>query len=555
MCSSGLNKQTYKVKFSINERIEPRKLSKIDEDNDDDHQNEKNILMNTIIKTKSISPTIVEDEYFKYFIKELNPQFEMPTKEEFEQNIHTKYSEKQENLKNLVKSIDFACVKTSFWTDKIEKIVYLGLTCHFYKKDQKKYNLGVYPFDINELKPNSLANFIKKIVDNYDLYEKLVYLSIDDSILMKETCQILAKKDFSFDFNHIIHLILNRFFNYKVIDSIKNENNSENEKYNDILNFLPDTYYCSLPYSDLELETLKSVNAIIKKVEILVKLFIDSNELNDQLIAKQEKNPITFKIIKVIKKIKTYWCYLFTMFDRYIKLEKFVQQILSDSNEYKHYEEYFLIDTEIQILLSINLLLTPFIKTLEKKIITLDYSLAGCLYIRKKLNKLDFDSNNNEISKKIKSIMLDSFNFYIEQYEILNNPLLISAMFLSPRYFSFSNCTQNEKENFLKVAKQYSFDVWKKNFKRNLIKNENDYLNDLENEIYSFRKEVGPSKFHEFWRKGRLIYPMLFDVAKLILSIPSTNFINGRLFSDINIHIYENKNLPVNLFEKIMLMI
>ena len=303
-CSSGLNKQTYKVKFSINEKIEPKKLSKIDENNDDnDDQNEKNILMNTIIKTKSISPTIVEDEYFKYFIKELNPQFEMPTKEEFEQNIHTKYSEKQENLKNLVKSIDFACVKASFWTDKNENIVYLGLTCHFYKIDQKKYNLGVYPFDINELKPNSLANFIKKILDNYGLYEKLVYLSIDDSVLMKETCQLLAKKDFSFDFNHIIHSILNRFFNYKVIDSIKNENNSENDKYNDILNFLPDTYSYSLPYSDSELETLKSVNEIIKKVEILVKLFIDSNELNDQLIAKQEKNPITFKIIKVIKKI------------------------------------------------------------------------------------------------------------------------------------------------------------------------------------------------------------------------------------------------------------
>ncbi len=150
--------------------------------------------------------------------------------------------------------------------------------------------------------------------------------------------------------------------------------------------------------------------------------------------------------------------------------------------------------------------------------------------------------------------MLDSFNFYIEKYEILNNPLLIAAMFLSPRCFSFSNCTQNEKENFLKVAKQYLFDVWKKNFKRNLIKNENDYLNDMENEIYSYRKEVGPSKFHEFWRKGRLIYPMLFDVAKLILSIPSTNFINGRLFSDININIYENKNLPVNLFEKIMII-
>ncbi len=113
------------------------------------------------------------------------------------------------------------------------------------------------------------------------LYEKLAYLSIDGSVLMKETSQLIAKKDFSFDFNHTKHLILNRFFNYKVIDSIKN--------------FLPDTYYYSLPYSDSELETLKSVNEIIKKVEILVKLFINSDELNDQLIAKQEKNPITFE--------------------------------------------------------------------------------------------------------------------------------------------------------------------------------------------------------------------------------------------------------------------
>ena len=84
-CSSVLNKQTYKVKFSINERIEPKKFRKIDEENDD--QNEKNILVNTIIKTKSISPTIVEDEYFKFFIKELKPQFELPTKEELELNI------------------------------------------------------------------------------------------------------------------------------------------------------------------------------------------------------------------------------------------------------------------------------------------------------------------------------------------------------------------------------------------------------------------------------------------------------------------------------------
>jgi hypothetical protein len=43
--------------------------------------------VNTIIKTKSISPTIVEDEYFKFFIKELKPQFELPTKEELELNI------------------------------------------------------------------------------------------------------------------------------------------------------------------------------------------------------------------------------------------------------------------------------------------------------------------------------------------------------------------------------------------------------------------------------------------------------------------------------------
>ena len=194
-----------------------------------------------------------------------------------------------------MKSIYFACVKASFWTNKNEKTAYLGLTCHFYKKDQKRFNLDVYSLDINELKPISLANFIKKILDNYGLYEKLAYLSIDGSVLMKETSQLIAKKDFSFDFNHTIHLILNRFFNYKVIDSIKNENNSENEKYNAILNFLPDTYYYSLPYSDSELETLKSVNEIIKKVEILVKLFIDSDELNDQLIAKQEKNPITFE--------------------------------------------------------------------------------------------------------------------------------------------------------------------------------------------------------------------------------------------------------------------
>ncbi len=48
-----------------------------------------------------------------------------------------------------------------------------------------------------------------------------------------------------------------------------------------------------------------------------------------------------------------------------------------------------------------------------------------------------------------------SFNFYIEKYEILSNPLLVTASFLNPNYKSFKNSTSDERTHSMKIYKDF----------------------------------------------------------------------------------------------------
>lgn len=44
--------------------------------------------------------------------------------------------------------------------------------------------------------------------------------------------------------------------------------------------------------------------------------------------------------------------------------------------------------------------------------------------------------------------MLDSFNFYLEKYELLNNKIYMAAALLSPGFKKFNYATREEQERF-----------------------------------------------------------------------------------------------------------
>ena len=57
--------------------------------------------------------------------------------------------------------------------------------------------------------------------------------------------------------------------------------------------------------------------------------------------------------------------------------------------------------------------------------------------------------------ENFKCLLLNSFNFYVQKYEIFTNPLLITAGFLNPQYRSFKKSTPNEQKDFFDISKQY----------------------------------------------------------------------------------------------------
>ena len=115
------------------------------------------------------------------------------------------------------------------------------------------------------------------------------------------------KKDFVGCFNHILHLInVNRFLDIKIVKkAMENQtvdqesefesdsDDSQNESVSDDLFDVEedevyfgfdDEFYESKQYSEDELECLKSIKLVIKKIKKLVSAFNQSNFLNHQLI-------------------------------------------------------------------------------------------------------------------------------------------------------------------------------------------------------------------------------------------------------------------------------
>lgn len=99
------------------------------------------------------------------------------------------------------------------------------------------------------------------------------------------------------------------------------------------------------------------------------------------------------------------------------------------------YQSLLLTESDLELAMIVRDLLKPFLFVTNllstERTTTLDLVLHSCLYIRHKIASFQ---HSNEYSKNFKLLLLNSFNFYIEKYEIFTYPLLVSAGFLNPQY-------------------------------------------------------------------------------------------------------------------------
>ena len=565
---------------------------------------------------------------------QLNPDFKIPEKNQLKTLYNDHHNETKDKVLNSLAPIEHFCVTSNVWTTQYQTKSYIGSTCHYLDVNMRSKSIKLGIFQLNfENNAENLAEFLRNKLNEYGIYERLYFMVVDNSILMRKCCQSL-NSEFLGCINHLLHLIVNRFLNvhnrnhrkssfhkltnvaepiseYKKevscnfdnevyednIDDDYNDDedhhqNDENDPLNELFEYKDPIRLDIFPqfkeYSGLELEILELMNGILKKMKCLVSAFNKYSYLNNQLLEKQKnlENPLTFnfKDQELETSINITICH---QIERYIQLKSQAEEVIREqakSNNkktiYHKYQKTFLTQSELDVVVVLRDMLKPFLfvaKTLKNhKFLRIDLVIHSILYIRYKIS--EFTHENEQHINQIKSLMLNSFNFYVEKFELLSNRLIISAALLSPKYRSFRFSLPSEKQNFIRIGKEFIMETLIKinrlhetdhsgsdktlrsnlSFFTELHSDENGYnrhikhvYSALENEFSHYMKDESRSDFVEYWQTKKLEYPLLFRVARVIFSCPATSSPNELVLMENS---FANKSncLTHQAFEKLL---
>jgi len=304
-------------------------------------------------------------------------------------------------------------------------------------------------------------------------------------------------------------------------------------------------------------------------------------------MAKQDKRKL-----HPIQDIITRWNSLFLMLERFLVIFSDIKEVInSQSNDYDSAKD--LINSykknELKLLEVVVEILRPFFKVTEilsgQKYTTSSLIIHSIFYLKKKLStKL-----NCEISTKLQKVLLASLEFYLDKYEILLNPFLCCALFLNPEYrnlshseseyekkkikeiaidfvkgFSYSNQNCYQKTN-VSIQKSTSSDSVDSFYGDKCSENQatsstlNSNLNEqTEIELIKYTNcIVEPNtKCLTFWYTQEKNFPLLQQVARVVLTATATSVPSEMIFSAGSNQVWERRNrLSASSVEKIMFLL
>jgi hypothetical protein len=215
-----------------------------------------------------------------------------------------------------------------------------------------------------------------------------------------------------------------------------------------------------LDYDSNQLDAIKSVSHILKKVKKIVNKFNKSTPLTSRLREVQNSH----NSLTLINDIKIRWNSSLLMIQRFLCLYDFILKIIKEDNDLnKSHSKYLLTSIDMLVLECLIELLQPFKLTTDKlskgKYVTIDLSISAMLYSRHKILSLSF---KNDICNQLKSLLLGSFNFYVNKYEVFSNQIYMASAFLSPHAKYFNYASDKEKESFIKIGTNYIKQTWTK---------------------------------------------------------------------------------------------
>lgn len=242
--------------------------------------------------TRDFQPfTVVEDEGFKNFVQELNPNYSLPNRRTISSSwIPAAYEECKRNVLNKLKNIKKVCLTTDCWSSSAQDS-YLALTAHFIDIEYKFQSvlLDCCRIEGSHTATNLAAN-IKEITERFSLSDKiLVVISDNDSKIVKAVKSELKWPHFGC-YAHTLNLIVQH-----ALDN-------------------------------------SGVAVVIEKMKTIVKHFKRSNQDLEKLL-KYQKDSGVEQPLKLVLDVATRWNSTFYMVQRAVLLQDAVKATLALINK------------------------------------------------------------------------------------------------------------------------------------------------------------------------------------------------------------------------------
>lgn len=198
--------------------------------------------------------------------------FVLPSRKKIKSLSRKHAAKKREDIIKSLEKVKKIAITTDAWTSTKQRLGFLGITVHYYKKFiLKSISLGVKKLSGSHTAEN-LAEALTDFLNEFRILEKIISITGDNASNMRAAAKLLNEANqfkikFHGCFAHILNLTITA-----VIKSLKLDLDNEDE------------------YSTFDF------NKILCKCRKLVGLFSHSTHLNEQLLKEQENTENNTKL-------------------------------------------------------------------------------------------------------------------------------------------------------------------------------------------------------------------------------------------------------------------
>lgn len=160
--------------------------------------------------------SIVEDEGFLTFVRELQPMYQVPSRKQLSTKLLPQlYDFYLKKVKTLLDAVLYVALTTDIWTADTN-VAYICVTAHFVH-DNEMYNISLKTMElIQDHTAENLAAVLKNICDEFNISHKISIVVSDNGANIKKAVQLLNK-------HH--HPCVAHTLNLTVNESIKDSEN------------------------------------------------------------------------------------------------------------------------------------------------------------------------------------------------------------------------------------------------------------------------------------------------------------------------------------------